>query len=289
MEIMGIFIGVLIFLVGAFILQGLRRIPADPPSRAVVTRFGQRTGCIKNEGWRFFPIYPWFYGYILVDMTKKNQDLTPKEVRTAQDMAEIEVTVSLTWRPDADFNSTTNQSYLLEYLNSGGEAGVKNILEDIVEEAVREFAADPNREPNTWEDAIKMKRQFLAEIVATILGRVPAQTSIADINEMVIQLRRGNGQLRLETLGIVLSRVNVTSIKPKGKLAEAAEKEAVEKREQKAEIVELTHVASRINALKELGFSNEQALEVIQTERGKVKKRNFRIKMEYIAGNSGDD
>ncbi|MEK7635826.1 MAG: SPFH domain-containing protein [Patescibacteria group bacterium] len=267
-----IFVGIFIFLTGAFFLQGLRRIPADPPSRAVVTRFGRRTGYVKNEGWRFFPIYPWWGGYILVDMTKKNQDLTPREVRTAQDMAEIEVTVSLTWRPDCDFNPITSQSYLIEYLNSGGESGIKDILEDIVEEAVREFAADPNREPNTWEDAVKMKREFLAEIVAAILGRVPTQTPIDELNTIVIQLRRGNGTLKLETLGIVLNRVNVTSIRPKGKLAEAAEKQAIEKRERLAEVIELNHVGERINALKQLGFSNEQALEIIQTERGKVKK-----------------
>ena len=73
-------------------------------------------------------------------------------------------------------------------------------------------------------------------------------------------------------MGIVLNRVNVTSIKPKGKLAEAAQKEAIEKREQKAETIELTHIAERIESLKKLGFSNEQSLEIIQTERGKVSK-----------------
>lgn len=260
----GLIAGLVFFGLGALVLQGLRKIPADPPQCAVLTIFGKRTGATKKEGWHFFPLYPWFFGYILVNMTKKNQDLTPREVRTAQDMAEIEITVSLTWQPDSE--------NIIEYLNSGAESGVKSILEDVVEEAVREFAADATRKPNTWEDAVKMKREFLAEIVLAILGKNPASLIKAEIDLIAMDLRRGNGKLKMETLGTILNRVNVTSIKPKGKLADAAQREATEQRERKAETIELEHVAERIKALKKLGLSNEQALEIIQTERGKVTK-----------------
>lgn len=261
----GLILGLVVFITGAFVLQGLRKIPANPPQYAAVTRFGNRTGKMKKEGWRFFPIYPWWYGYILVDMTKKNQNLVPSEVRTVSDMAEIAVSVSLTWRPDPD--------YLVEYLDSGAESGVKSILEDVVDEAVRELAANPLREPYTWEDAIRMNRKFLAEIVLTILGEDPALDENHERREDVIaDLRRGNGNLKMSTLGIILNRVNITSIKAKGKLVEAAEKKAVEERERLAETVELTHVAERVKKLKKLGLSNEQALELIQTERKKVTK-----------------
>jgi regulator of protease activity HflC (stomatin/prohibitin superfamily) len=267
----GIVVGILVFVVGAFLLQGLRKVPASPPHVAAVTRFGERTGEIKGEGWRFFPLYPWWKGAILVNIEKKNQDLVPHEIRTSEDMAEIEVAISLTWQPDTS-SKPNGQSYLINYLNSGGETGVKNILADVVEEAVRELAANPNKKPFTWEDAVKMKREFLAEIVAAVIGKDPAQISPEELEKIVRELRQGNGKIKIETLGIVLSRVNVTSIKPKGKLAEAAELEAKEKRERKAEIIELQHVAERIADLKKLGFSNEQALEIIQTERGKVRK-----------------
>ncbi|MEK7634674.1 MAG: SPFH domain-containing protein [Patescibacteria group bacterium] len=259
----GIIVGIIFFGICAFFLQGLRRVPADPPHKGVRTIWGERTTEKIDEGWNFFPIYPYWHGVVLVDMTKKNQDLLPNEIRTAEDMAEIEVAISLTWKPD--------EKNLIEYLNSGGESGIKNILKDIVEEAVREFAADTSRKPNTWEDAITMKKEFLAEIVAVILGKNPP-ISEDEINKIVLELRRGNGKLQLETLGVILNRVNVTSIKPKGKLAEAAQKEAIEKREKKAETVELNHLAERIEALKKLGFSNEQALEIVQTERGKISK-----------------
>lgn len=263
-KVIGFITGLLFFGFGAFVLQGLRKIPADPPHYAVLTMFGKRTSMTKKEGWHFFPLYPWFMGYILVNMTKKNQDLAPNDVRTATDMAEIEIAVSLTWQPDAD--------YLIEYLNSGEESGVKKIIADVVEEAVREFAADPGREPYTWEQAVKMRTDFLAEIVLKIMGKDPSSTTPDERKGVAMELGRGNGKLKIQTLGIVLNRVNVTSIKPKGELAKAAEKEATERREQKAEKVELEHIAERIEALKKLGFSNEQALEIIQTERGKVTK-----------------
>jgi regulator of protease activity HflC (stomatin/prohibitin superfamily) len=271
-------IALVILIVGALILQGLRRVPADPPHKAVVTRFGKRTGEVKDEGWRWFFLFPFFTGAVLVDMTKKNQDLIPREVRTAEDMAEIEVAVSLTWQPDP-----TN---LIEYLNSGGETGVKSILEDVVEETVREFAANPLRKPNTWEDAVKMRREFLAEIVLAILGKDPASITPDEIDEMARELRRGNGKIRLETLGIVLNRVNVTAIRPKGELAHAAELQAKEKREQLGETVELNHVADRVKEFAEkltrLGATPQQALEkaleVVQTERKKISKGVQEIK-----------
>lgn len=262
-----ILVGGLILLVGSVVLYGLRKIPAEPPTKAAVTRLGERTGKVKNEGWRFFFGYPYIYNYIKVDITKKNFDLTPQDVRTAGDMVEVSVNISVTWQPDAD------KSYLIEYLNSGGESGIKSILQDVIEEAVREFAADDKREPYTWEDAVKMKKKFLAEIVATIMGKDPQQISSDEISKIVSELRRGNGSLKMETMGIILNRVNVTSIKPKNlQLAEAAEKAAKEQRDKIAETIELRHISERVEELKKIGISNEQALEIIQTERSKVKK-----------------
>ena len=110
-------------LAGALILQGLRKIPANPPHKAVCTLIGERTGRVKNEGWRFFFIYPLLNGYIPINVTKINQDLKPEDVRTAEDMAEIEVGISLTWKPDD--GADNGKTRLIKYLNSGAESGVK--------------------------------------------------------------------------------------------------------------------------------------------------------------------
>jgi regulator of protease activity HflC (stomatin/prohibitin superfamily) len=276
---------VFVFVVSGLIIKGLRRVPADPPHKAVVTRFGKRTGEVWDEGWHFFFLYPWITGAVLVNMTKKNQDLTPRDVRTP-DMAEIEIMVSLTFQPEPQ--------KLIEYLNSGGESGVKSILEDIVEETVREFAANPNQSPYTWEDAIKMKREFLAQIVLAVTGKDPATLTPTEIDEMARELRRGNGKTNIETLGIVLNRVNVTNIRPKGKLAEAAEQVAKEKRERDGEVVELEHVAKQteilaakyvtLGATPEAAF--ERALETVQTERKKISKDLKEIKLSRETTNA---
>lgn len=273
-----IFVSVLLFLVGAIFLQALRQIPAQPPTKAVVTKWGERTGKIKNEGWRFFWLFPYYYGFVPVDITRKNQDLVPEDVRTSNDMAELEISVSITWQPDAGINPDTGISFLLEYLNSGGEPGVKNILDDVVAEAIRELAANPVEEPFTWEDAVKMKEKFVARAAANVMGKDVAEISDDELKEIIRDLRRGNGKVKIEKLGILLSRLNITQIKPKGDLARAAEREATERREQKAEMVELKHISERIQEFVAIGFSREQSLELIQTERGKVKKDIKEIK-----------
>jgi len=262
-------IALVVFFIGALILQGLRRIPADPPHKAVVTWFGKRTGEVKDEGWKFFFLYPFVTGAVLVDMTKKNQDLSPENVRTSDDMAEINIKVSVTWKPD--------EKRLIEYLNSGGEAGVNNILSDMVKTSVRELAANPEEHPFTWEEAVKMRDVFIAKIVAVIIG---AEENPEQLKSIAADLRRGNGDIRISTLGIILSRLNITSIKPTGKLAETAEMVASERRQRDAEIVELDHVAERTKELAEklvnLGSTPQQALEraleVVQTERKKISK-----------------
>jgi len=268
-------IALVVFFIGALILQGLRRIPADPPHKAVVTWFGKRTGEVKDEGWKFFFLYPFVTGAVLVDMTKKNQDLSPENVRTSDDMAEINIKVSVTWKPD--------EKRLIEYLNSGGEAGVNNILSDMVKTSVRELAANPEEHPFTWEEAVKMRDVFIAKIIAVIIG---AEENPEQLKSIAADLRRGNGDIRISTLGIILSRLNITSIKPTGKLAETAEMVASERRQRDAEIVELDHVAERTKELAEklvnLGSTPQQALEraleVVQTERKKISKDVKEIK-----------
>jgi regulator of protease activity HflC (stomatin/prohibitin superfamily) len=320
------FLAIAFFLVGGAVLQGLRKIPADPPQIAAVTRWGKRTGEFKKEGWRFFPGYPYFYGFILVDMTKKNQDL-PNEVVRTPDLAEVKIPVSITWTP--------LDEELINYLNSGGEKGVKAILEDIVRERIREWAISDEEGPGTWEDALKSRGDAVTILVKAIIGeelpKIPSSvpTSVllkyfdqprkspiksevkkwgqkweevakkieedynnlpqnqrttpqefsAGLKEKIEErraiingIRQGNGNQIMPQLGIILNRLNIGEMAVTGEVAKAAELRAKEEKEREGEILELEHIAKRIKGLKKSGFSGEQALEVIQTERDKVKK-----------------
>ena len=252
----------LVGLIGLFIYDSLRKFPTDPPTYGIRTFFGKRTKKVLKEGWHFLPFCPFVFGAVLVDMTAKNQDFKPEDVRTP-DMAELEIDASLTFRPDP--------GNLISYLNIGGEEGVRNIMDDVVPEAIRELAANPDEEPKTWEMAVKMKGKFLARVITVITG-TDGQMTDEEIQALAIDVRRENGSIKIETLGIIVSRLNITSIKPQGELAKAAEQAAKERRERDADKIEIANVAARVKALTKTGLSAEMAAEMVQTERGKVKK-----------------
>ena len=244
-------------LIGTYILQGLKKIPADPPHRGALTFFGRRLDTVLEEGWRFLPLFPWVYGVVLVNVVRKNLDLAPEDVRTPADLAEFSVPVSVTYTPTA----------LVAYLNSGGESGVNNILADAVGEVIREWAITPDYGPETWEEALRARGEALRIVINTLAGR----DTLAALDPTEIALMRaGNGSLVSQALGIVINRVNIGEMKLLGALAEAAEKAAKEERERVAETIELQHIAARVIELKAQGFSNEEAMRIIQTERGKV-------------------
>ena len=243
-------------LIGTYILQGLKKIPADPPHRGALTFFGRRLGTVLEEGWRFLPFFPWVFGVVLVNVVRKNLDLAPEDVRTP-DLAELSVPVSVTYTPTA----------LVAYLNSGGESGVNTILADAVGEVIREWAITPDYGPETWEEALRARGEALRIVINTLAGR--DVLAALDPTEIAL-MRAGNGSLVSQALGIVINRVNIGEMKLLGALAEAAEKAAKEERERVAETIELQHIAARVIELKAQGFSNEEAMRIIQTERGKV-------------------
>ncbi len=293
----------------------------------------------KDEGWRLFLFFPYWHGFILVNVTKKNQDLPIQIVRTP-DMAELEIPVSLTWTPLA--------AHLVEYLNAGGENGVKTILEDIVRERLREWAIVGDEGPQNWEEAMKARVEAASILTKAIVGEelspipsdIPttillkffdkpqkfptpsemekfgikleeAKEKFTDFDALpeeqmdeilnwgrvkekidelsseekenlekalkqrkaiINSIRQGNGMQEIPQLGIVLNRLNIGEMKPRGKLAEAAELKAEEIKKMEGDKIRIENVTKRIVELEKLGFSPEQALEILQTERGKVKK-----------------
>lgn len=268
----------LLILLGAtviFFAISLRHIPADPPHIAVVTFLGQRLRKIKREGYRLFPFYPVIFNAVLINMTKKNQDLPPQVVRT-HDLAELEINASLTWTP--------NEDYAIEYLNHGDESGVKNILADMVRERLREWAISVEKGPKNWEEALRAQDDATLALIRDIAG-LPPQLSKEEEKEIIRKIRLGDGVQPVPQLGITLNRLNIGEIKPKGELARAAELLVKEEREREGEKIELYHAMERVKEIMErLGCSYTQAIELFQTERGKVSK-----KITEIKGSVSDD
>lgn len=158
---LGFWFGVTAFLLsfGGFILQGIKEIPADPPHKAILTVWKKRQPIIKDEGWRFFPFLGFWHDFILVNVTKVNQKLEDQKVRTP-DLAELKVPVSLTWTP-VDF---------IAFLNSGGQKKVEEILKDIVQERLREWAFSSGEGPQSWQELLAARDDATAILLKSILG-----------------------------------------------------------------------------------------------------------------------
>ena len=319
----GVIFGIVVL--GAFLYVSIRQIPADPPHKAILTVLGKRQEHILDEGLRFFPLYPYVFDAITVNVTKVNQDFPEEFVRTP-DNVEVSILASITWTPNRE-----DPKSLIQFLDSGGSEMIKTILHDIVRERLREWAFSVEEGPSTWEDAIGAGDEAVAILLKAILGEglprieavhgvpFPIPTAIllkyfSDVpqkpskyeekivgsnweklekdlkklssderkqlkeqvdqrRDIVHRARQGNGFFKKKDLGIIINRFTINSIKPTGEIANAAEKKVKEAHERDAEELEIRHVKDMVKELmKDLGISQEQALEILQTERGKVSK-----------------
>ncbi|HDH31266.1 MAG TPA: hypothetical protein ENH26_00645 [Candidatus Wolfebacteria bacterium] len=141
------------------------------------------------------------------------------------------------------------------------------------------FRAEPTEsEAKTWGPHWKKVEERLGKLTPEELQHL---TEVVEGRREVIQaLRQGNGVQPIPQLGIILNRLNIGEIKPLGEWAKALEMKSKEDRDRIAETVELEHVRDQIGELKTaLTISSEQALEIIQTERGKVAKNISETKL----------
>jgi len=155
-------------LIGVFFLQGLVKIPANPPHMGQLTIFGKRMpGRYLKEGWHWLPLRPFLYGFILVKVERITFTVTAERVRT-NDRAESKVPVTLTFKPLPEL--------LCNYINSRQEEGVKEQLAGKIQERIREWGMDPEGGPATWEEL----NQSQLEATSVLLTRI-AKNSIAKI------------------------------------------------------------------------------------------------------------
>lgn len=246
--------GVLLAVGIILLLSSLRRIPYRPPHVGVVTIWGRRIPIVLSEGWHLLAPYPPFmYSATLMNVERKNKDFLPTDVRS-KEKVELQVEVSITWMPDKE-----NGENLITYLDTGGKERVEDILEDIVEERCREFAIGIG-----WEDALAANIEIAQLLIKEIAG--------VEEGIEITAIRRGNGVAQVKSLGIILNRLNIGSIWIKGEMAKQAERPAIEIRQREAEATELAHVRGQMRGFQDQGLSAKDAVEVVQTERGKVRK-----------------
>jgi hypothetical protein len=102
--------------------------------------------------------------------------------------------------------------------------------------------------------------------------RQELKSQVEKRREVIQKLRQGDGYFYKESLGITLNRFTLNIVNPHGKTAIVADAIITETSQRKADEIEIKNVLERIKELMGVGLSVEAALEVVQTERGKVVK-----------------
>jgi regulator of protease activity HflC (stomatin/prohibitin superfamily) len=255
-------LAIVLLAIGAFAIFlgcSLRVIPSNPPHIAVVTFLGQRTPVIKEEGLRLFPFWPAYKG-ILVSMVKETQQFSPQRLLDKQHN-EMEVVLSVSWTPDKN-NAVT-------FLDNGGREGVKEMLESILTERIRNWTAT-----KTWQETVATK-----DDLALILMRGVTELDDKESANLGRKVQTGASICPVQSLGIILNRLNICEVRLSGELLRDAGLSAREERQRDAERIEMSHVRKLVKDIcAELGCSTEEAIELTQTERGKVSKKISQIK-----------
>jgi len=249
------FLGLVLLMVAAIItVISLKKIPADPPNFGILTILGERKQLTKREGLRLR--LPGITDFILINAKAKNKDFNPKNIRS-KDLAEIIMQISATFFPDPE-NAIT-------YQNAGGEEGVYNQLDDMIEEVLRRWAIDKEQ----WTECLASKEEANIFLIKEITNERNGDN--------IKKLIKADGKTKIKSLGIILTRFNLGLVDVAGELKKAAEKKAKETQERAGETVELNFVRdAALELADKLRISVEAAIELIQTERGKVSKQIIR-------------
>ncbi len=173
-------------------------IPANPPTVGIPTVWGKRQNKIVKERLTF--VAAPFEGFVEVDRSLKNKDITYKGVRCSEPApvadppapvdpaappaptppkrsrkkvvpskrrsgGSVAVKVGITWEPDDRHVARLNQ-----YIDACLEPKVTNILSDITGEVIREIAAE-----RTWEEVALAKELLSALVIVRVTGLQPTE------------------------------------------------------------------------------------------------------------------
>lgn len=149
---------------GGLLIQGLRNIPAKPPHKGVATKWGRRIPVFYDEGWGFYPFYPFWFGFIVIKTERISFDIIFEKARTP-DRAESKVPVFITGRAIPQLG--------IQYLDSGGEEGIKIQLTGKIQERIREWASGAEEGPTDWVELNQSHLEAVSVLVRQIAGKNP--------------------------------------------------------------------------------------------------------------------
>ena len=251
-----------------FLILSLQKILARPPHVGLVMIWGRRIPKVLKEGWHLCAPYPPFmYSFTGVLIEKQNVDLSFSGIRckakedkgnksgnSLQSGGEISVDIFYT------YSSECQGDKLINFIDAGGHDGVQKIIEDLIEEGLREIGKD-----YSWEDFSFARGETRKRILSKLTGRYTEK------EEEEIDFAQ-NGFSDARGLGIRFWKFNIGRVVEMGDLHKAAEKKAVELQQREGEKIELDFLLEYIEKFKKLGIPPEEIWDNIQAERGKASK-----------------
>jgi hypothetical protein len=148
----------------------------------LLTIWGRRIPVVIREGlWflaNFFPFYIWYIP-VLVERTNYEISLPayckaevmkgddPEQAKDSDIGGKVDTKTAVTYTPDykarGEHREDIGGERLIQFLNSGRQEGVNNILTDIVKEDIRDLALD-----FTWEEFSDLKTVLSARLIGLL-------------------------------------------------------------------------------------------------------------------------
>ncbi|MFA6274491.1 MAG: hypothetical protein WC662_05000 [Candidatus Paceibacterota bacterium] len=301
---------VLLILVAVIIIIGIIDIPNTPKVHvAIIKKYGNMewkgplTTVSKEHGTRFLFLRGIVFTFDLLDITDINVDRPDEEIITPDDATNF-VPVSYTVSPGAKSVRENGTEYINYYyfIKKGKEKKVINIFDDKVGEKIREYASIPG---TTWRTLRGSGDVASLHIIKMIAGEYTTEQQFNPTAEELQLIRAGNGTQPIDKLSITLSRLNIGRIKVDAALEKALNDKTKEEAEREAERIEQAWIKECVmgylfeqnpdGSLKEgsdgkpikrdVDIKMNEVVELVQSERGKIKKDVNIQRKEYKLDN----
>lgn len=298
---------ILLLIFMAIGLMGIAHIRQIPKINiAVPIVFGKRLRRIYSEGLGFV-LNP-FTKMDVYSIEKETRKIPIENLFTPEDHAEIVVVCEITTKIGCipgEENGEKSIANVFDYIET---VNPMSQLEAVIAEQVRVFIQDKNEKPRNWNEAIAMSDKIARIITAKILGQaIPTydkklieslkeegRMSEEEASKIVLgshvseehmtseekerkrttkeiynNLKVGNGSLAVPGLGIMITRLNITEVKPSEKLQKALEKISAEEKEQISEQIEMETLLKLVKNFA-IGLFLPSNFEILPVEEKKV-------------------
>ena len=270
----GLWLGLAVFTVLALIaLTAAKEVAVDPPTVAILTRWGAQTNTVMEPRLVFAAEYfPFIEDLVAVNGGLVNVDLLYEKVGcAAEDMplddegnpkldakpksgGTVKFEISFTYRITGTGEDTQlTASAIRRFIKAGKETNIRTIAADFLGQEIREYASI-----RTWE-TVRASKSEIVELLTTEL--------------------KGHMDKNLKNFGIEIVRLNVVNIEPEGELAKDQENLARETQQRRAEEMDIDTAVKLAKKLVDASgnkMTMAEALELVRIERGRAKETIFR-------------